>query len=49
VVSSSEDEMVSNLPCAKNFEIHTLHRNYGNQTPILLLCGGCRLSTHTLL
>ena len=22
---------VSNLPCEKNFEIHTLHRNYGNQ------------------
>ena len=44
--------MVSNLPCAKNFGIHTLHRNYenqGNQTPIWLLCGGCRLSTHTLL
>ena len=52
-MSSSEgDWMVSNLPCAKNFGIHTLHRNYenqGNQTPIWLLCGGCRLSTHTLL
>ena len=22
---------VSNLPCAKNFEIHTLHRNYESQ------------------
>ena len=39
VVSSREDWMVSNLPCAKNFEIHTLHRNYesqGESNPYLL-------------
>ena len=45
-MSSSEgDWMVSNLPCAKNFGIHTLHRNYENQGNQTYLVAMWRMQT----